>query len=213
MNNDVEIITLPKPYINMDNSINEHLVNILNQGLDDLEYNSPSRFSTDNILMIYKKDHYLEIDYPGDVDILYCETQQSGQFIHFVPPSSSGDLKVVPDQRATKALNYIKDYYRDNIIVYPYTIKDNDMRYDIENNGDITTVVVYGNNGYLPADDFVLLNESAQRGKVLPQYFYDGLKNVHSDTTHVVGYYDTGHVDDRGFPVLENIETWTFKNT
>lgn len=211
-----EIIQLPKPYINMDSSINAHLVDILNAGLDDLSYNSPERFSEDEILMMHKKESgYLVIDTPGNVDILYCETPQSEQFLHFIPPSSEGDLKVVPDERALKALNYIKDYYREDIIVYPYTIVDEDMQYEVYSSDNITTVVVYGNNHYLSVEDFVLCSQSAKLGEVIPQYFYEGVKEINTENKSVVktsGYYDTGDLDDLEFPILKHIAFMTFPN-
>jgi len=211
-----EIIQLPRTYINMDSSINAHLIDILNTGLDNLPYNSPERFSEDEILMMHKKESgSLVIDTPGNVDILYRETPQSGQFLHFIPPSSEGDLKVTPDERALKALNYIKDYYREDIIVRPYTIVDEDMRYEVYNNDDITTVVVYGNNHYLSVEDFVLCSQSAKLGEVIPQYFYKGVKGIHTEDKSIVktsGYYDTGELDNLGFPVLKHITVMTFPN-
>ena len=69
-------------------------------------------------------------------------------------------------------------------------IKDSDIRYNIENNGDTTTVVVYSNNGYLPANDFVLLTESARQGKVARKYFYDGLKTHIAIQPHNRGTID-----------------------
>lgn len=208
-----EIIQLPRPHINMDESINSHLVNILNKGLDNMNLKDVTeRFSEDEKLMMYSRGKHLTIDFPReDVEIYYW----GGDKAHFQIRSTTEerDYFIPADERSQKALDYVKTYYSEELLVHPYQTIVEDMRYETYQEGDTTIIVVYGLHPWLTAEEFVLFSECAKQGKIVSRYFYEdivGENNNREDSGNVSGYYDIGQVDERGFPLLSNISVFTY---
>ena len=209
-----EFVQLPHPYINMDRSINSHLVNILNKGLDELNTHVEERFSEDEILMIRPSNGSLQFDFPGKVNIYYSNKKEEGApSIYFYDVKELKELTIYVDERAEKALNYIKDYYSDDLIVYPYDIIAQDMYYETFKDGENTIIVVYGIHAWLSPEEFVLFSECARRGEIISRYFYDDITGANSkcsDSQRESGYYNTGNTNEQGFPEFAHMNIFKY---
>lgn len=211
-----ELVQLPKPYINMDSSINTHLVNILNTGLDNLDADINERFSENDILMMRPTSDSLQFDFPGDAHIYYANRKEdNAPHIYFYATQAVKGHTIYVDERAEKALDYIKDYYDNDIIVYPYEIISQDMHYRVFNDGTYTTIAVYGIHEWLSLEEFVLFSECAKEGEIIPRDFYHHIMNAHGDssfTQRESGYYNTGNVNEQGFPEFVPMTIFRYTN-